>query len=193
MLSSKFNALRAIFALILVTCFFGTTASAKERITNFDVIIKVEQNGDIIVTETIGIIKEGVQINRGIFRDLPRSYKTDDGNFPYKYKINAVRRDGAEEKYERSISGNAIRVRIGDADKILENGPHTYVIDYTVKNQVRYFENYDEVYWNVTGSYWAFPIDSASVQIQLPPGGNFHQQSGYTGPQGSTSQDYNFT
>ena len=38
-------------------------------------------------------------------------------------------------------------------------------IDYTVRNGVRYFDDYDEFYWNVTGNDWPVPIDHASAFV----------------------------
>ena len=52
--------------------------------------------------------------------------------------------------------------------------------------QIGFFDNYDELYWNVTGNGWIFPIDKASATIHLPAGAKILQNSFYTGAQGST-------
>jgi hypothetical protein len=70
----------------------------------------------------------------------------------------------SKEPYTVEQEGNAYRIRIGDADVLLDYGDHTYVIEYEVKNQIRYFDDHDELYWNVTGSYWLFPIEAASAR-----------------------------
>ena len=181
------------FIIFCFTLLLSAPSFAKESITSFDVIIDVEKDGDIIVTENIALIKEGVLINRGIYRDLPRYYKNDGGKFPFQYEILSVTRNGQKEEYKKSTNGNAYKIKIGDADVMLENGPHTYSIKYRVENQVRYFDDYDEVYWNATGNYWDFPIDSASAQITLPSVSVLRQQSGYTGAQGSTAKNYKFS
>ena len=31
-----------------------------------------------------------------------------------------------------------------------------------------YFADHDELYWNVTGNGWGFPIDRASARVVLP-------------------------
>ena len=41
---------------------------------------------------------------------------------------------------------------------------------YTMTNAVRWFDDHDELYWNVTGNDWPVPIDSASAIIVFPPG-----------------------
>ena len=181
---------------LIIFCFaflLSTPGFATESITSFDVIIDVEKDGDIIVTENIALIKEGNMIRKGIYRDLPRYYKNDGGKFPFQYEILSITRDGQKEEYKKSTNGNAYKIKIGDAAGMLENGPHTYSVKYRVENQVRYFDKYDEVYWNATGTYWKFPIDSASAQINLPSGSVLVQQSGYTGAQGSTAKNYKFS
>ena len=41
----------------------------------------------------------------------------------------------------------------------------TVEIDYIVRNGIRYFEDHDEFYWNVTGNDWPVPIDHAEAQV----------------------------
>ncbi|MEP1599564.1 MAG: DUF2207 domain-containing protein, partial [Hyphomonas sp.] len=149
--------------LCLTACLVSLVAVTEERIDSFDVAITVETDGDIKVSETIQVMSEGVRIRRGIFRDLPRYYADDAGQpgdkLPYRYDVKRVTRDGRREPYTVEKDGNAFRIRIGDADVFLERGSHTYEIEYEVKNQIRYFDDHDELYWNVTGNYWLFPID----------------------------------
>lgn len=184
--------MRSIFIIIL-TCFLSTLAVAEEKITNFDVTIDVQKNGDIVVTETIEIIKESRHIHKGIFRDLPRFYTDDTGKLTYRYDVVFVKRNGKKEKYEQSKEGDTYRVKIGNEKKTLVNGPHIYELQYRVKNQVRYFEKHDEIYWNVTGNYWAFPIAQAAAHIRLPLTGFLQAQNAYTGAFGVQEQNYNFT
>ena len=126
---------------------------AEERINRFDVDINVQTSGDIVVSETLAVTSEGNQIRRGILRNLPRYYDDDGAKLPYDYRIMQVTRDGSREPYSTETDGNALILRIGDADVFLETGPHIYEITYRVKNQVRYFADHDEIYWNATGNY----------------------------------------
>jgi uncharacterized membrane protein YgcG len=181
--------LRALL-VALIALLFAPAALAREEITSFDVAIEVERDGDIIVTETLNVVAEGAEIRRGIFRDLPRYYENEGAQLPFQYRVLAVERDGRDEPYDTETDGNAFRIRIGDADVFIPSGPHQYVIRYEVKNQVRYFDGYDEIYWNATGNYWAFPIVRARATITLPPGARVTQTRGYTGPLGAAGRDY---
>jgi uncharacterized membrane protein YgcG/predicted RecA/RadA family phage recombinase len=179
----------------LAACLLVFTAAAEEKVNAFDVAITVQQDGDIRVTETIRVTAEGNVIRRGIFRDLPRYYADDarEGDkLPYQYKVRRVTRDGKREPYETMTDGNAYRIQIGDADVFLDYGVHDYVIEYEVKNQIRYAEDHDELYWNVTGNYWLLPIDAASARITLPQGARPTGHAGFTGGFGEASADYIF-
>ena len=179
--------------LALLALLFAAPALAREQINSFDVLIEVQTDGDIIVTETLIVTAEGNEIRRGIFRDLPRFYEGDGRRLPFDYDIQSVERDGRAEPYDTSTEGNALRVRIGDEDVLLEPGQHAYVLRYEVRNQVRYFDTYDEIYWNATGVHWAFPIARARAIVVLPPGARITGVHGYTGAQGESGTDYSHT
>ncbi len=185
--------IRTLFlTLIAGLLCLGTHARADERIQSFKTEIKVESSGDIIVTEHITIKAESQKIRHGIFRDLPRFYKDEANTLPYEYKIIKVQRDGKLEPYSETNTGNALQVRIGDADIFIPQGQHEYLIKYRVKHQIRRFDDYDEIYWNVTGNYWDFPIDKATATITLPKVG-LVKHSAYTGGRGSTAHNYTFS
>ena len=175
-----------IFISLLISVFFLGTAWAEEKITSYDVIIDVQQDADFIVTEKINVISEGRQIRRGIFRDLPR-FKLDEGaKIPYRYKILSVTRNDRQEPFVKNDNNNAKQIRIGDPDYYLPRGQHNYVITYEVKNEVRYFEDFDEVYWNAIGTYWRFPIDKANATIRFPQSIAPLELNCFTGRHGST-------
>ncbi len=183
--------LRTAF-LALIALLFAAPALAQEQINRFDVLVEVQRDGDIIVTETLNVTAQGNQIQRGIFRDLPRYFEGEGERYAYDYDILSVTRDGRDEDYDAETEDSAYRIRIGDPDVYLENGQHTYELRYRVANQVRYFADYDEVYWNATGNYWAFPIASARATIQLPSGATITQTAGYTGAVGKADSDFTY-
>ena len=186
---------RLLALAIGLISFLGAAAHAQEEIRSFDVAIDVKQNGDIFVTETITVNVEGREIRRGILRDLPAYYRDDEtgGNLPYRYKVLSVRKDGKKEPYSREANGYAVQLRIGDADRYLDYREHVYEIQYRVKNQIQYFDHQDEFYWNVTGNYWVFPIQSASARITLPDGAQITETNIYTGGFGNAERNADYT
>lgn len=181
------------FLLTIFAALFAMAASADERIDRFDVAIEVQKDGDILVTEMIAVTAEGNAIRRGIFRDLPRYYERDGARLAFGYDAISVKRDGRDEPYATETDGGAFRIRIGNADVLIEPGPHEFEIKYRVRNQVRYFDRFDEIYWNVTGNYWAFPILAARASIALPAGARVSATRGYTGSPGVDGADYTHT
>ena len=168
----------------------GVSAHAEEAITQFNVQIDVQKNGDILVTEDIQIRDFENQFRRGIVRELPRKYEKDGEILPYRIDMKSIRREGNKEPYDLNIGEYALNYRIGDADVYLPNGLHNYRIQYSVKNQVRYFDDKDEIYWNATGTYWPYPIENAKITINFPNGANPVAESAYTGAKGADEQNY---
>ena len=179
--------------------FFSCSALAQERITNFDITLDAQKDGSLVITETIDVISEGAQIKRGIFRELPRYYTFRGVKQENNYKIISIRRDGQREDFNVSVGGNGVTWRIGDANVFLNNGPHRYEIKYEIDEWVlRHRDDglgadRDEVYWNATGTYWEFPIERATVTVNLPNGANIIDSQAYTGGFRSQGQDYTKT
>jgi uncharacterized membrane protein YgcG len=165
-------------------------SQGEERILSFTSDVKIAKNGDLDVTETIRLASLNDQIRRGIQRDFPTSYSTGFGQRTrVGFDVVSVQRDGKDEPWERMSLENGVRIRIGSADVLLPIGVHTYVIRYKTTRQIRYFEGYDEIYWNVTGTGWTFPIDTAEARITLPIDATFSNRAVYTGYQGATDRD----
>jgi uncharacterized membrane protein YgcG len=165
-------------------------AAAVERILQFISDVKVERNSDLLVTETIRVQAEGREIRRGILRDFPTRYKGRDGRrVEVGFEVLSVTRDGKPENYATEALSNGVRVRIGNASQTVPFGPNTYVIRYRTTRQIGFFDTFDELYWNATGTGWTFPIDVAEARITLPEPVTFIQTAIYTGPQGATGKN----
>jgi uncharacterized membrane protein YgcG len=180
---------RFVVAAVLCAAMLAP-AGAAERIVRFISDVDVQRNGDLIVTETIRVQAEGRVIRRGILRDFPTTYSRNDGSrVVVGFDVQSVSRDGAAEHYITERMNNGVRVRIGNADQSLSYGQHEYVIKYRTTRQIGFFDNFDELYWNATGTGWTFPIDYAEARITLPERVEFKQTALYTGPQGGRGND----
>lgn len=180
------------FRVLLTTLFIGVllfavpvVVQADERITSFDVDIQINEDSSITVTEEIAY-DFGSSSRHGIFRDIPVAYETDTGDRSISLDVDSVTRDTSAEPFTTSSQGDDKRIKIGDPDKTI-SGEHAYTITYDVRKALNYFEEYDELYWNITGHGWDVPISQASADIRLPESvkpGNM-QASCYAGSQGS--------
>ena len=168
-------------------------AHADERILEFHSDITIKRDGWIEVTETIRVRAEGDRIRRGIYRDFPTEYFDKLGNrYVVDFQPLAVLRNDAPENFHSVEDRNGVRTYFGRSDRFIDHGVHTYHFRYRASRMLGFFEDHDELYWNVTGFDWAFPIDhgSATVRFDFPlPAGEIATEA-YTGPYGSSRQDY---
>ena len=172
-----------VLGIFFVFLFSTTSVFAEEKIDNFDVQIKVNQDASILVTETIKYDFGGME-RHGIYRDIPVKYNTNLGNKSIKLEIQSVVRDGNSEKYTTNLSGSNENIKIGDG-YITINGEHTYSIVYKIIGAIGYFDNYDELYWNITGNGWIVSIENTSASVELPQNTKVIQSSCYLGVLGS--------
>ena len=178
--------------LTLISAF----ATADERILSFHSDIIVRQDGRIEITEIIRVRAEGQQIRRGIYRDFPTDYEDRFGNdYHVRFTPLAVLRNDRPESFNSQEMGNGVRTYFGSADRLISTGEHTYTFRYELSRILGYFDDKDELYWNVTGSGWSFPIDkaSATVSFEFDVARADFELYAYTGPQGSAGQDYRAT
>ena len=181
------------FINTLLLLIFSCTVIADERILNYHSDITIYENAVMQVTENITVRAEGNNIKRGIYRDFPTIYKDDYGNkYQVDFEIKQILRDGSPEPWHTENLSNGVRIYIGNKNVLLKRGEYTYSIIYTTSRQLGYFREHDELYWNVTGNGWIFPIDKASAKVRLPENipRNSITMEGYTGDFGSKAQNY---
>ena len=139
-----------------------------ERILSYHSDILVKQDGWIEVTETIRVRAEGVQIRRGIYRDYPTRYEDRFGNdLQVLYEPRTVLRNNSSEEFRAEKRSNSVRTYFGRSDVMLNHGEHTYTYRYDAGRMLGFFDDFDELYWNVTGHEWNFPIDHASATVSF--------------------------
>ncbi|MGA7827991.1 MAG: DUF2207 domain-containing protein [Geobacteraceae bacterium] len=166
-------------------------AQGGERILSYDSFIKVKSGGDMTVTETIKVDCEGNRIKHGIYRDFPTRYKDNFGNtMSVVFEVQSVLRDGRPEHWWREDRSNGVRVYMGSKNATLEPGEYTYQLTYRTDRQLGFFKDYDELYWNVTGNAWEFPIDRVTATVELPHGAEILSTEAYTGATGQKGTDF---
>jgi uncharacterized membrane protein YgcG len=162
-----------------------------EKIKQFHAEILVKENGNLIVTETIKVYAAGIQIDHGIFRELPLTNSSTKVPFNNFYTILKVTRNGGLELYHTKSDLQNFKIYIGSKNALLPPGTYTYKLTYEVEAQIHSYADFDEVYWNVTGNYWVFDIDNVTARVILPKGATALQTHCYTGILGSKANDCN--
>ncbi len=193
---STCSALTRLFSGLMWVCaaaclFFSSAGFADERILDYHSDLQIHTNGGLLVTETIRVRVEGNKIRRGIYRDFPTRYTDRLGNrYRVDFKLLDVYRNGSPEVFRSENHANGIRIYIGNAERLLAHGEHEYRLRFNTDRQLGFREGFDELYWNVTGNGWIFPIDKASARINLPAAvqENELHSDFYTGGLGSTKK-----
>lgn len=178
------------FIAVWICLLLSSWSYSQEEILQYQVDIIILENSKIEVTETIKVRAEGRQIRRGIFRIIPTIRPDESGrNEPAPIEILSVKRDGQQEEYHTEKSRKSVTIYFGQESVILSPGVYTYELKYLASNQIGFFEEYDELYWNVIGADWSFPIQDYSVTLHLPGEADYLQGACYTGRPGSRSSD----
>jgi uncharacterized membrane protein len=158
------------------------------RISNFEDTITVNSDGSADVNETITLVFAGEW--HGIHRTIPIEYPGPNGtNYQLFVKILSVTdENGGKLKYDSSTSGAYRDLKIYIPDAV--DATRTVEISYRVRNGTRFFDQYDEFYWNVTGNDWPVPIDHARATVHFPDAasGSLRAQA-FTGVYGSAERD----
>ena len=155
-------------------------------LSRFDVELHVLPGGALLVTETVSPRFEGAW--NGIERLIPIEYRTPQG-FNYSLlldRVSVTDEQGTPLTFESSRERHYRNFRIwipGATD-----ATRTFVLKYLVRNGLKFFEDHDELYWNVTGDEWDVPIEQASVRIILPPQTTGVRAQAFTGAYGAREQ-----
>ncbi len=181
---------RHLLSILICLLTLVAPAWAEESIDRFISRVTVNSDASVNVVEEISVVAEGRQIKRGILRDFPTDYKKPDGTrYRVGFEVLDVQRNGVPVNWTTELIGNGVRVRIGSANILLQPGIHTFIISYRTSRQIGFFGDYDELYWNVTGNEWTFPIREAAVLLALPKGAKIGRHSMFTGAFGSTESN----
>ncbi len=174
----------------------GAAQERSWRIEDLHADIQVLESGSIEVTETIRARFDGSY--NGIYRAIPVEYRSNGFRYKLRLFVEAVTdADGNPLRYESNRDGDYLNTKIwvpGAVDAV-----RTVRLSYGVTNGLRFFEAdegedgiveaYDELYWNVTGTEWPVPIETASATVRLPPAAGGVRAHAFTGGYGATGRD----
>lgn len=159
-----------LMTLLSAAIFFlpASPVSASEQIKLFSSDITINKDASLDVVEEI-VYDFGAAFKHGIFRDIPVSYKTDNGNRSIEiYRVSVTDEKGLAQMFSETQSGSIKKIKIGNPNQTV-TGLKTYRIRYSVNGAINYFDDHDELYWNVTGNEWRVPIGLARAKISVAP------------------------
>ena len=181
--------MKGCIGFLLLVGLWATPAAAQRAYTidRFDAVIQVQRDASIQVTETITARFVGSW--NGIYRTIPVTYRTPQGfNWTLGLSLeSATDGEGRPLRVEANRERHYIKFKMwipGAAD-----ATRTVVLKYRATNGLRFFEDHDELYWNVTGDEWDVPLGAATARIELPAGTEGVRAIAFNGAYGSTAQE----
>ncbi len=189
--ASRLKAIASTRKLLFLACLLALTTplfAQSWRIADFQDTILISEGGTALVKERINLVFIGQW--HGIHRTIPIEYPGPRGtNYTLFLDVTAIT-DGAGQKlkYDSTTSGGYRDLKIYVPGAV--DTSRTVEISYIVHNSIRYFEDHDEFYWNVTGNDWPVPIDHAEAHVYFPKAaaGRLRAQA-FTGVYGAAQRD----
>jgi uncharacterized membrane protein len=163
-----------ILLVLLIFLVYQAPVFSRDLITdwyvkNLETSIIVNSDSSIDITENILADCGNLPDKHGIYRVLPKKYKTTSETFNIPTNLISITHNNVKANYLTSSDRETTTYQIGDSN-ITVHGENLYQIKYHVKNTIRTpNENFDELYWNVLGSYWDLEIDNFIATITFPP------------------------
>ncbi|MBU3934601.1 DUF2207 domain-containing protein [Patescibacteria group bacterium] len=192
------------FAFLILASFIFSASSIEAArdpyhitdwyIDQFETSIVVNKDSSLLITENITADCGNLPNKHGIFRVLPTEIRTEKGVFKTPIELISIADfNGNPYKYQtiKDKTNKTITWKIGDANKTVK-GLNYYRIVYEVKNAVRFNNpNFDELYWNLLGTFWQIDINNFSAELIFPSEVNQQkvQIDYYTGFLGEKSKD----
>jgi uncharacterized membrane protein YgcG len=181
--------MRYIYLSIILLLSSVSIIAQEEKIYTFYSDVTIEESGMIRVKEEIRIFSKGDIFKRGITRSLPLTRRDIQNNrISIGYSVSEVLMNGSPVNYFTEREGGDLIIYVGDRNIFLDPGFYIYEIYYETAGQIGFYEDYDELSWNVNGISGKM-IDSVSSVVRLPTGANIISSHCYTGRFGDKESD----
>ena len=167
------HVLRIASCLTVLLLLCGLPAHAQQRswrISDFSADIDVHKNGSADINERLTLAFIGSF--HGIHRYIPVDYVGPEGsNYSLFLRVQKViDEEGNPLKYSSKNQGG-YRVLTIYIPGAADTSKRIHII-YSVRNAVKFFDDHDEFYWNITGNGWPVAIDAASAYVRFPEDAN---------------------
>jgi uncharacterized membrane protein YgcG len=124
----------------------------------------VNKTAEMTVVEEIKAVFPNYDQNHGILRAIPKEYNGRS----LRLKIDSVTdKQGNAYPFSESSQNDNLVLKIGDADTFVR-GQTTYVISYTMRDVITFYNDYDEWFWDVNGTQWRQQFGSVTARIHMP-------------------------
>ena len=164
-----FQLLGLLIVAVLFTTFQGTATAQSVQDFYFerfhaDYYLSIDEDDRAImrVEETIVARFPDFNQNKGIVREIPRSYR----GVPLQLELISLERNNQPEPiYDDTNSGRYRIISTGTDDFI--TGQQTFTFTYTVRDVIRDYDTHQELFWDVNGTGWRQRFDSVSSTLYV--------------------------
>src|SRR5688572_14883232 len=130
-------------------------AHAVDRVSALHSDIRVAASGELTVTETIELQTGPRDALRGVAREFAADYRDRRGaRARVPLALDKVTRNGRPEPFALERAAGGMRLVTGQRGRALARGKHVLQIVYRTAGQVAFFDEHDELHWNV-GAGWS--------------------------------------
>ena len=156
-------------------------APASEHIPYLFSNIDIMADGSAEITETIIVISENKIITNGLSRIFPDNIINRAGDErDLDINVVSIKKEGIDTDFDIKKIKHGKEIDIFQKDN-LAAGVHQYEIKYIVKNIVSFYDDFDELYWDITGNSWGLVVARAGAVVNMPSGTKVISQAGFAG------------
>lgn len=156
-------------------------APAEEHIAYMLTTINIEATGLLKVREEFTFVSNNEGFPLGFFRILPKyAYSLNGEKRRLDLELDSVTINGEEYPYKITEIGNYLHI---EPEKPLDfpTGIYTYHFNYLIDRAVWFYDEFDELYWDITAHTIKNVIGSANALVILPTGKTFMEQNAFAG------------
>ena len=129
------------------------------------------------VTEDFTFISNNESFPYGFFRILPKyNYSRNGEKRRTDIELASVTINGKDSPYKITEVGNYLYIE-PETPLNLPTGIYRYQFKYIIDRAIWYYDNYDELYWDITAKTLKNVVGSANAVVVLPTGKSFIAQN----------------
>ena len=152
-------------------------APADEHFPYVLTTIRIEPTGLLQVTEDFTFISNNESFPYGFFRILPKyNYSRNGEKRRTDITLESVTINGEETPYKITEIGNYLHIEPQEPLN-LPTGIYNYRFKYFVDRAIWYYDNFDELYWDITAKTLKNVVGSANAVVYLPDNKSFIAQN----------------
>lgn len=166
-----------------------TMVPAREHIPYLFNNIQILPDGLVSFDETIMVVSNGIKLKHGLTKALPKFiFSRMAQKQKIDYTLLSVTINNQEVPYKIQQQGDQILL-VPEQEFILEPGVYTYNFKYLADRILWNYPDFNELYWDISGSSWNLIITRAGASLTTPVGTEPLGQNVFTGYVNNISAD----